>query len=248
MSWQRTRGPLLVHPAARLPERGLPPHPLAINPFATYPESHSAQRAALPSHRPRPLPSPPRLQVATRLYSLPLFQGARAPLAACLLGMLLSRLYRSAQDELGDTLFALAAANWSEWHLSTLPGRAGGAELPVEWRWRGAVAPVGPWPCCTHLHCPAGVAEAAAPGCRVLGAANSYRTLPLPLWRSHPPCPLDAPAGVVDTRLGGVGPSERGALLALWGGADLDAHSFERHLHAFLNDAAHYERSCSGAA
>ena len=40
--------------------------------------------------------------------------------------MLLSRLYRAAQDELGDTLFALAAANWSEWHLSTLPGGARG--------------------------------------------------------------------------------------------------------------------------
>lgn len=74
-------------------------------------------------------------QVATKLYSLPLFQPLRAPLAASLLAMLVGGLYRGAQDELVDSLFSLAAANWSDFHLVLLPqfvdqrlGRVGGAE------------------------------------------------------------------------------------------------------------------------
>lgn len=181
--------------------------------------------------------------MATRLYTLPLFQAARGPLAACLLGMLLSRLYRAAQDELGDTLFALAAANWSDWHLSILPGRRRRLVLA----WRAARLQPG------HLH---GMARSYAP--RLLRpaaqvqvrGAQSLRSmhggLALAHVLSHRLLTLGAPAGVVDTRLSGLGPSERAALLALWGGADLDAHSFERRLHAFLNDAAYYERSCVG--
>lgn len=65
------------------------------------------------------LPAP---QVATKLYSLPLFRPAWAPLAEALLAMLLSRLYTAAQDDLSDSLFALAAANWTDFLLV----RAGG--------------------------------------------------------------------------------------------------------------------------
>lgn len=65
------------------------------------------------------LPPP---QVATKLYSLPLFRPAWAPLAEALLAMLLSRLYTAAQDDLSDSLFALAAANWTDFLLV----RAGG--------------------------------------------------------------------------------------------------------------------------
>jgi len=68
-------------------------------------------------------------QVATKLYSSPLFRPAWAPLAEALLAMLLSRLYTAAQDDLSDSLFALAAANWTEFLLvseqgkETLPSR-----------------------------------------------------------------------------------------------------------------------------
>ena len=117
----------------------------------------------------------PPPQVAAKLYSLPAFQLVRAPLAASLLAMLVSRLYRGAQDDLADSLFALAATNWSEFHLTVLPQFVGGR---------------------------------LAQG-------------------------------------GGVGPSEHSALLALFGAADLDAHSFERSLLAFLNDAAYYERAAA---
>ncbi|KAI3429302.1 hypothetical protein D9Q98_005397 [Chlorella vulgaris] len=116
------------------------------------------------------------LQVATKLFSHPAFQPARGPLAAALLGMLVSRLYGSAQDALGDTLFSLAAANWTELHTHILP-RFVEARL--------------------------------------------------------------APAG--------LGASELGALLALFGQADLDAHSFEKALLAFLNDAAFYARTAAEA-
>ncbi|KAL4856757.1 putative sphingolipid transporter spinster 2 [Chlorella vulgaris] len=116
------------------------------------------------------------LQVATKLFSHPAFQPARGPLAAALLGMLVSRLYGSAQDALGDTLFSLAAANWTELHTHILP--------------------------------------------RFLEARL-------------------APAG--------LGASELGALLALFGQADLDAHSFEKALLAFLNDAAFYARTAAEA-
>ncbi|PRW61041.1 Tubulin-folding cofactor B [Chlorella sorokiniana] len=61
------------------------------------------------------------LQVATKLYSLPLFRPAWAPLTEALLAMLLSRLYTAAQDDLSDSLFALAAANWTEFLLGLLP-------------------------------------------------------------------------------------------------------------------------------
>lgn len=115
--------------------------------------------------------------MATRLYGLPAFQPARAPLASSLLSMLASRLYGGAQEALADTLFSLAAANWTEFHLSTLP-RFVEARL--------------------------------------------------------------APAG--------LGPSEQAALLELFGQADLQAHSFERALLAFLNDAAFYERAADHAA
>jgi hypothetical protein len=49
--------------------------------------------------------------------------------------MLVSGLYRAAQDELIDSRFSVAAANWSDFHLVLLPrfveqrlGRVGGAE------------------------------------------------------------------------------------------------------------------------
>lgn len=60
-------------------------------------------------------------QVATKLFSLPLFEPARPPLAAALLALLTSRLYGGAQEALGDTLFCLAAANWTDFHASVLP-------------------------------------------------------------------------------------------------------------------------------
>lgn len=72
------------------------------------------------------------LQVANKLYTLPLFRPAWAPLAEALLAMLLSRLYTAAQDDLSDSLFALAAANWTEFLLvgaRLLSGVAG-------WQWR----------------------------------------------------------------------------------------------------------------
>lgn len=118
-----------------------------------------------------PLPRHP-LQVATRLFSLPLFQPLRAPLAEALLGALASRLYGAAQDDLSDSLFLLAASNWSEFHLSVLPR-------------------------------------------------------------------------VIEQRLPGAGPSERAALVGLFGAADLDAHSFEHKLRLFLNDYAFLE--CAAA-
>ena len=61
-----------------------------------------------------PHPPAPAPQVATKLYSLPLCQPAWAPLAEALLAMLASRLYTAAQDDLSDSLFALAASNWTE--------------------------------------------------------------------------------------------------------------------------------------
>ena len=52
---------------------------------------------------------------------------------------------------------------------------------------------------------------------------------------------------MLESRLGGVGGSERSALAALFGSADMEAHSFERALLAFLNDAAFYERAAGAA-
>ena len=43
----------------------------------------------------------------------------------------------------------------------------------------------------------------------------------------------------------GLGATERGALLGLWGSADLDAHSFGAALRRFVNDCAFYERAGS---
>ena len=109
-------------------------------------------------------------QVATHLYSSPHFQAAHAPLLHALLSMLAGRCHAAAQSDLVDTLFGLAAANWSEFHLVLLPGWA-------------------------------------------------------------------------DRHLGGLGPSERQALLAHYGAGDLDGHSFERAALAFANDCAFLERA-----
>ena len=72
-----------------------------------------------------PLPPHPRSrlasQVVTRLYASPLFAPAREPLVAALLSMLCARLYTAAQPDLVDTLYALAAANWTDFQLSLLP-------------------------------------------------------------------------------------------------------------------------------
>lgn len=87
----------------------------------------------------------------------------------------LSSCPQAAQADLSDTLFALAASNWSAFLLATLPAFVDG------------------W-----------VAPAA-----------------------------------------GLGPSERGALLALWGAADLDTHSFEQRLRLFANDCAYLERAAA---
>lgn len=79
----------------------------------------------------------------------------------------LPRLHAAAAPDLVDSLFSLAAANWSAFHLDFLP---------------------------TFLD-------------------------------AHP-------AGAA------LGPSERAGLLALFGGADLEAAAFERQVLAFANNAA----------
>jgi hypothetical protein len=50
----------------------------------------------------------------------------------------------------------------------------------------------------------------------------------------------------VDAALPALGGGERQRLVALLGGEDLDAPTFERRVLALLNDAARYER-CAGA-
>lgn len=89
-------------------------------------------------------PHPPTPQVATKLYTLPLFRPAWAPLAEALLAMLLSRLYTAAQDDLSDSLFALAAANWTEFLLvgARLLSAVGAHLLSCVAGWDGS----GAWP------------------------------------------------------------------------------------------------------
>lgn len=82
-----------------------------------------------PPNPPSPTPPPPGcpseelydLHVAAKLFASPHFDPARERLAAALLAMLLSRCYVAAHESLADTLFGLAAANWSAWHLTFLP-------------------------------------------------------------------------------------------------------------------------------
>lgn len=46
---------------------------------------------------------------------------------------------------------------------------------------------------------------------------------------------------VIDSRLPGLGPSERAGLLGTLGQADLDAHAFESKLRLLVNDALFFE-------
>ncbi len=59
--------------------------------------------------------------MGTHLYSSPFFDPYRRRLFNALLTLLLSRLYAPVHLDLIDTLYGLAAANWSDFHLMLLP-------------------------------------------------------------------------------------------------------------------------------
>jgi hypothetical protein len=85
------------------------------------------------------------VQVATRIYASPHFGGSAATLAGFLLDMLGSRLYWAAQNELVDTLFALATTDREGFHRTALPGFLARrlSAAPAEVR-EGLVMAVGP--------------------------------------------------------------------------------------------------------
>jgi hypothetical protein len=61
------------------------------------------------------------LAVAVKLYAHPLFQPHKAAVAEALLLILLSRLHTGAQEGVSDTLYAIAASNWSDFLLTFVP-------------------------------------------------------------------------------------------------------------------------------
>jgi hypothetical protein len=60
-------------------------------------------------------------QAASKLYCRSWFEVWKEVLMDSILRMLLCRMYTAAQDDLIDTLYGLAAANWSAFHFVFIP-------------------------------------------------------------------------------------------------------------------------------
>lgn len=62
-----------------------------------------------------------QLQLASKLYWRSWFDYRKENLMDSIMRMLMSRMYTAAQDDLIDTLYGLAASNWSTFHLGFIP-------------------------------------------------------------------------------------------------------------------------------
>lgn len=81
--------------------------------------------------------------------------------------------------------------------------------------------------------------------------------MPMPTPTPHPSCSVAASnwsefhlaflPRFVEARFARLGPSERSALLGMFGQRDLDAPTFEKQALAFVNDVLFYEAALGGA-